>query len=427
MTTHRAVRYFRVPFRKPVGPGCASAWNRLCNRGQAVAGRHIFSFSLIGVFMSDFKPTAQQQQVFSLSWLSNAAAGKKLTTVELQNDINTIKGNIGNWMVVWGPAYQFPADSHGNPDTSKPVENAMFVAQALDAGNNPLPQYVIAIAGTNKMSVFDWFSEDLDVTPVNWPYVSNPPQPMQITTGDNLGLSMLLKLTSNTPTTPNITLQQFLAGLPNKSGISLSFTGHSLGGALSPLMTLALMDPNSTLNQSDNVSLNQWASVSLLATAGPSIGDQNFVKYFGSTLGNTGSASSFIWNANDIVPHAWNAGTMQQLTSPNNIYNLTLDPSKCLAKVLQNLQQKAAQYTYTQFQPAPAFTGTLQPYDTRYKIVPWSPESKFLAQAAYQHINAYVEAFQCTWFTAASLCNDPGYAQLALDAFNLNCKKQGLC
>lgn len=367
-----------------------------------------------------FTPTAQQQQVFSLSWLSNTAATKKLSRTDLQSDINAIKSDIGNWLVVWGPSYSYP-----DSDTSKPVDNAMFVAQALDKNDNPLPLYVVAIAGTNKSSVYDWFSEDLDMTPINWPYVPTPPQTMQVTTGDNLGLSTLLALTSDTATAPSVTLQQFLASLQNKNTISLWFTGHSLGGALAPLMTLALMDPNSTLNTSNNVSLNEWASVSLLATAGPSIGDSNFVSYFQSTLGTTGSASSFIWNANDIVPHAWNEATLMQLTSPQNIYNLTLDPSKCLAKTLQNMQQKAKPYSYTQFQSVPAFTGPLQSY-TR-GLTPWTPESEFLAQAAYQHINAYVTAFQCTWFSPANICQDPGDAWLALEAFNYNCQQQGLC
>lgn len=372
-----------------------------------------------------FTPTAQQKQVFSLSWLSNAAAINKLSQTDLQSEINAIKSDIGNWLVVWGPSYLYPTDSHGNPDTSKPVENAMFVAQALDTNDNPLPEYVVAIAGTNKSSVYDWFSEDLNPTPINWPYVTNPQQPMQITTGDNLGLSNVLALTSSTSTSPSATVQQFLAGLQNKNTISLSFTGHSLGGALAPLMTLALMDPNSTLNTSNNVSLNEWASVYLLATAGPSIGDGNFVSYFQTTLGATGNASSFIWNANDVVPHAWNEATLMQLTSPQNIYNLTLDPSKCLAKTLQNMQQKAKPYSYTQFQSVPAFTGPLQSY-TR-GIVAWSPESEFLAQLAYQHINAYVTAFQCTWFSPSNLCQDPADAWAALQAFNLNCQQQGLC
>lgn len=367
-----------------------------------------------------FTPTAQQKQVFSLSWLSNAGASKKLSRTDLQSDINGISSDIGNWLIVWGPSYSYPDN-----DTSKPVDNAMFVAQALDTNDKPLPLYVVAIAGTNETSVYDWFSEDFDVTPINWPYVSNPQKPMQITTGDNLGLSTLLGLTSDTQTAPSVTLQQFLSSLQNKNTISLWFTGHSLGGALAPLMTLALMDPNSTLNTSNNVSLGQWASVSLLATAGPSIGDQNFVSYFGTTLGTTGSASSFIWNANDVVPHAWNEATLMEITTPTNIYNLQLDPSKCLAKTLQSMQQKAKPYTYTQFQPTPAFSGNLQTYTKG--LVAWSPESEFLAQVSYQHINAYVEAFQCTWFSPKNMCQTPADAWAALQAFNLNCKEQGLC
>lgn len=351
-----------------------------------------------------FTPTAVQQQVFSLSWLINSAAVNKWNTSQLQTAVSAISSNIGTWNVVWGPALYAPS-------SSEPIANAMFVAQGTDSNGNPV--YVVAIAGTNKSSTYDWMTEDMDITPIQWPYANN--SSLQVTTGDNTGLSILLQLTSG-----GSTLQSFLHGIQNKNKASLWFTGHSLGGALSPMMTLALMDPNSTLNTGSNagqdISLSNWGSVSLLATAGPSIGNQDFVNYFFSTLQGSVDQSSFVWNGIDVVPHAWNAATMQQLTSPNNIYGLTLDSTSCLATSIQKLQSAASAQSYQIFQPTSAFSGPLQPYSTSYL---WTAQAKFLAQTAYQHINAYVTAFQTSWLSApTNLCQSAWEARIALTAFN---------
>ncbi len=347
-----------------------------------------------------FTPTSVQQQVFSLSWLINSAAANKWDTIQLQSAINAISSNIGTWTVVWGPCLYYPS-------SNTPVANAMFVAQGDDGNGNPV--YVVAIAGTNKSSTYDWMSEDLDATPIQWPYANN--SALQVTTGDNLGLSILLQMSSN-----GNTLQQFLASIQNKNKASLWFTGHSLGGALSPMMTLALMDSNSTLNSgSDNVSIGNWGSASLLATAGPSIGNQAFVNYFFSALGSSVTPASFVWNAIDVVPHAWNAATMNAITNPN-IYGLALSSTSCLAITIQKLQAAASAQSYVMFQPNSSFNGPLQSYSNSYL---WNPQSKFLAQTAYQHVNAYVTAFGTTWLsTPANLCQAAWEAELALTAFN---------
>ncbi len=348
-----------------------------------------------------FTPSAVQKQVFSLSWLINSAAIHQWDSPTLQKAINDISSNIGTWQVVWGP-YLY------TPSGSSDVANAMFVAQGTDSNGNPV--YVVAMAGTNKSSAFDWMTEDLDITPVQWPYTSNTA--LEVTTGDNDGLGILLQM----PAGGGTTLQQFLSGIPNKNKASLWFTGHSLGGALSPMLTLALMDPNSTLNQTNDVSLSNWGSVSLLATAGPSIGNQAFVTYFFNTLGSSVTPASFVWNALDVVPHAWNSAVLNSITNPN-IYGLSLDPSSCIATTIQKLQTAAAAQSYVMFQPASSFSGPLQSYITPYL---WSAEPKFLAQLAYQHINAYVTAFQAdSWLNAPpNLCQNLIYAGIAFRDFN---------
>ncbi|HYG64849.1 MAG TPA: hypothetical protein VEL74_19870 [Thermoanaerobaculia bacterium] len=354
--------------------------------------------------VSTFTPTAVEQQVFTLSCLSGMASKSQMSQSDMQEQLRVWEANIGTWKAVWGPCYTF------KPLATIPC-NTMYVAQALDAAQ---PTYVVAIAGTVAGSFYDWMTEDLNIAPVDWPHASNAGQ---VTTGDNDGLNNLLKMTYE-----GQTLQEFLSSITNKSSASLTFTGHSLGGALAPMLTLALMDPASTLKAENDVSIGNWAEVSLLATAGPAIGDVTFVQYFNAAL--AAASCTFIWNVNDVVPHAWNQATMMELTSPTNIYNLTLDPSQCLANKLGYYQGEAGLYTYTQFEQVPAFAGVLQPYTMSISQGTWTPESEFLAQALYQHINAYGIAFNCTGWVKliADPCADPKLAAELLAAVNALCE-----
>jgi hypothetical protein len=349
--------------------------------------------------MTQFTPTEVQQQVFTLSWFSNVAVTEKLSQASLQAQLQDLKTNIGAWNVVWGP--------QNTPSDGSNIVNSMFVAQAADAAQ---PTFVVAIAGTNPKSQFDWLTEDLDITPTGWKYGLGAGQ---VTTGDYTGLINLLAMTDE-----GQTLQEFLAGIPDKSNTSLTFTGLSLGGALAPMLTLALMDPASSLNTTNDISIGKWGEVSLLALAGPSIGDATFVQYFNSAL--SAASCAFIWNAIDIVPHAWNKVTMMELTSPTNIYNLPLVSSSCLAVQIAQKQTNAAACNYTQFEQIPAFSGALEPYTPSSSVL-WTPGSQFLAQAVYQHTNAYVIAFNCTWLQPQNVCAEPVVAVSLLAAVDSLC------
>ncbi len=355
--------------------------------------------------------TPDQLQVFSLSWLSCGAATNEWSQADLQAQIDALKSNSGvqtnmpgwNWNVVWGPFYFITGDKNA-------AANTMFVAQQLDAGNNPLPNYVVAIAATNSSSMYDIVTEDLTIQPTTWPYANN--SGLQATTGDTTGVQMLLDLPTGAQNINQI--QGFLNSIPNKGEVTLTFTGHSLAGALSPMLMLALTDPNSTLNQAPstfNTSLSQWKQVNLLSTAGPSVGNQPFVDYFTSVFSASNASTSFIWNAKDVVPHAWNNTTMQQITNPN-IYGLTFNFTSCVAAVLKKEQKNAAQYNYAQWQSTPGFDYAIQSYSG----IGWTAEGKFVAQMDFQHIAAYVAQFGCTWFTPKTMLDSPLDSDAAANA-----------
>lgn len=348
------------------------------------------------------------QQVMTLSWLANAAGINKWTQTDLQNAIDGISGTYWSpgydWNVVWGPAYYEPKDS------SK-IGNTMFVAKQTNQQNGTW--YVIAIGGTNPHSTFDWVQEDGAIAPTPWTYY---PVAGNVTTGDNLGLTNLLTLTS-----PN-TLQAFLASLSDKETIQLTITGHSLGGALSPLLTMALMDPNSSA--SSGINLSKWQKVTLLATAGPTPSDATFAAYVQNFVTNNSSqlTAEFIWNSNDIVPHAWNLTTLQELPA---IYpDVALPDDSCVSAAIKSAIENATTNTYTQFDSIPGFTGPLQPYGGS-KIL-WGESSEYLAQADYQHTQAYIDNFGCSsWFTPNNICNEPEKAEKLYAEFCVIYKAHG--
>jgi hypothetical protein len=322
------------------------------------------------------------------------------TQDQLQQAIKSLKDQIGGWQVVWGPGYA--ADWGGGQ------ANAIFVAQQLDASDQPQPVYVVAIAGTNAASKFDGF-EDMCVNLTPWELNSTDPQfPYpQVTFGDMSGLTNLLKIQW-----PGNMIRDFLKSIPNKKGVTLWFTGHSLGGALAPMLMLALMDKNSKGVDANSTQLSLWGQVNLLATAGPSIGNQDFVGYFGKVLG--AANTSFIWNGHDVVPHAWNEAAMSELNQ-TSFYNIDLTSSPCVGPQIVKAQQAAQGKGYTLFQSQPAFSVGVQDYGD--KTNPdWTPDSKYMAQLGFQHLNAYVNTFDCPWLGLLNPCYFPSAAKQAADA-----------
>lgn len=220
----------------------------------------------------------------------------------------------GDWTLKWGPGvYQIDAAS-GRAD------NTAYVVYSAS-----LNTYVVAIAGTDPKAFWDWISEDLQVGNdycVNWtgysPTGAKPtPQPKadwtvpQISMGTALGVWALgsqLTQSSMSPT-PGVSLASYLTTLSTANSPTIIFTGHSLGGALSP--TLA----NWTKAQLSG------AKIIALPTAGPTPGNAQYqgawdtsfpqlpvtnAGYAATNLGNqVGNFNGDVWNEDDVVPHAW--------------------------------------------------------------------------------------------------------------------------
>jgi hypothetical protein len=267
----------------------------------------------------------QQQTIFALNSIANAPSGQHGTVDELQkyaqgliknvfNDSDVIS-LIGKWDLVWGTqVFQVPG--------STVADNAMYVAQNA----NDSSEFVVAISGTNPISAYGWVIEDAKLIPtVPWPYKNDSSVPTgEIANGTSIGLDVLLnKLTDN-----EMNLSEFLASqvAQNSKPLSITVTGHSLGGALSPVVALALRD---TQGCSTSWDPSSSASIAVQPSAGPTPGNEIWSKYYTDTLGKV---TDRLWNAIDIVPHAWQLSMLQEIPS---LYVPSIPESSLVKKLVK--------------------------------------------------------------------------------------------
>jgi hypothetical protein len=96
---------------------------------------------------------------------------------------------LGRWELVWGPAsFRAPTSL---------VDDAMaYVARRLDDAPGAPPRYVLAIRGTNPVSLFDWTFGDVWVRhQVDWPSTAGA----RLSASTALGLAILRNLTADEP------------------------------------------------------------------------------------------------------------------------------------------------------------------------------------------------------------------------------------
>ncbi len=240
------------------------------------------------------------QQVFALNLFSNFVSNKKASTTQLQTELTTIlnalldntymQDLIGGWEIVWGPV----VGSYGIDVKRQVASNTLYVAK------NSIGQYVIATAGTNPISLYGWCIEDFDVkTMVLWPGQTESPEAPRISNGTSTGLNHLLSLEWE-----NQSLMDFLVSTFNtvSSQTTLTVTGHSLGGALSSVLALYLLENQSDWNPSKTL------IVTAEPTAGATPGNQAFSAYYTSRIG---SQTLRFWNKLDPVPHGWQPDLME--------------------------------------------------------------------------------------------------------------------
>jgi hypothetical protein len=273
-----------------------------------------------------------------------------------------------NWKVVWGPCMKQSITEHSekprSSDGSYHADNSMYVAKADNT-------YIIAVAGTNMLSVYEK-KEDIAVfSQKKWD--SNNPAHGNIANGSSIGLNILME---DLKDSNGNTLLQFLEkDIPAHAPTEIITCGHSLGGGLCPLVALKIYE-NKMLNSGWNN-----VTVSSYPTAAPSIGDQDFVNYL---TDNKFLNFVSLYNTNDIVPMAWEQDTFAQIPTAFSSFNVV--PSNKIKNILTglNIGLKKVKPAYKKFdeQFLISFEGTAR------NPTPQG-EKAFMTEAGYQHIDQY--------------------------------------
>jgi hypothetical protein len=343
------------------------------------------------------------QQVFTMSMLANRDSNLTGNTSTLLGDLASVlqtdlsdpgfQALIGSsWEVVWGPCV-FENQTDGQTDNVE--DNAMYLAHNM-ASN----MYVVAIAATNPISRFDKLMEDASINPIEeWPYGQTLPSGasfpagVAIAPGTSMGVSILQGMRDST----GQPLATFLQSVQSSSA-TLVFTGHSLAGALAPtlacaLITQRLLDPS------------QWAHVYVYPTAGPTPGNAGFVMLFATLFPQTAAGTqpwqvwnSLLWNSVDLVPHAWNSTTLSEIAS---LYGSAVPAGPVVSDLLWAAEKSAQNQGYQQLPSSGSLPGAVVPPDNLpplpfpVPLILSGPDAKtFLAEAYYQHANAYFSFFQ---------------------------------
>lgn len=179
----------------------------------------------------------------------------------------------GEWTLDWGPAL--------SPDGG----NMMYIVK-----NNTLdnPVYALAIRGTDWCFPTNWKEDILNWILVDFPFGDYGDS---VATGSLLGLYAILNLTD--PMT-GYTLFEYLTIQPNVNS-EFYITGHSLGGALSTMLTAWFMDSGFTSK----------FKLKTYLFAPPSVGNSYFANSFKNKLQATGSECHRVYNSKDVVPRFW--------------------------------------------------------------------------------------------------------------------------
>jgi len=211
------------------------------------------------------------------------------------------------WDLVWGPAvFKFAL--------AELDDNMMFVVQDVTQPAH----YAVVVRGTNAAAALDWLLEVFNVhDQLTWSEVlaatggggprAAPPPDAKIAKGIYDGLAALTGMVPDDGPGAGSTLKEFLAGVSQRHrGVPLhvEVTGHSLGGALSPVLGLWLADTQPSWDPAGSARLSVWAF------AGPTPGNQPFAAYYRSRLGD---AAARVWNPLDVIPKAWEVATLEEV------------------------------------------------------------------------------------------------------------------
>jgi hypothetical protein len=258
--------------------------------------------------------TKDQQTMLALAFLSDAQSSKRINNkmaseMKCVADLNDnlaatiVNSKIGHWTCenVW-----IWVDD-------KQARNTIVIFSNQDN------ELVIGVAGTNFVNAYDWFVEDTEtdsMLPWNKDIIHTQKENLiansgYIAKGTAIALQKVwnLKDSGLDHSEPQIIsgwLYQYLSENTNIDKVTV--TGHSLGGAISPVLALALSE-NKNLwkpESAKNIDIKSYVF------AGPTPGDQQFVSYVEN---NSDITIHSIYNKNDVVSHAWSLDMINKVST----------------------------------------------------------------------------------------------------------------
>ncbi len=175
-------------------------------------------------------------------------------------------------------------------------------------------------------------------------------------------------MTAEAGPAPGVDLAAFLAAEARaRPGLRLDVTGHSLGGALAPTLALWLADTKPSWDPGGR------ARIAVYPLAGPTAGNAAFAAYSDSRIS---AATVRVHNPLDVVPLAWNAGTLGTIPG---LYEPLTRPGKALRDLVEAGRLLVAHKHYTQIRPeAPPLPAALN-----------AAAPDFLQQVGWQHTCGY--------------------------------------
>ncbi|KAG8943742.1 hypothetical protein FRC03_002344 [Tulasnella sp. 419] len=323
---------------------------------------------------------------------------------------------IGDWTLSWGPrVWKLHSDAMlGGPD------NTWFATTGhlKFPDGQTYPTCVVAIGATALWSKEDWENEDFDVKHVvdfeqwtsQWPSSGEIPFPTDtcaakiqpktpyIARGTAKGVYQLMTQKAPEGTVAaGKTLGEHIASLQGVK--KLIFTGHSLGGALSPTLALCMAKAHNA-NILRNFDISDVLTYPL---AGASPGEENFAKQFQETFppiptyptsGEYQVWNYDLYNALDIVPQAWcqQAGQPRDLLNIPGIYGNHPAKWSLQGRVYESVMGKVQKEVHNANASGVVYR-PINGQSFKEGKTPAIPQlfSGFLLHALRQHIRAYVD------------------------------------
>ena len=329
----------------------------------------------------------------------------------------------GEWDLTWGPAVyidQAPFEAIVEAlqiESNNIADHVTFMAKKPNPNNNNYDTYVIATSGTNGGGSYldDWLQHNLNISQQTWPYAEDFDTDVKVSSGALSGLNHILSTRSTLPKDANKNILEALKqeiAKSDKDTIYIHTAGHSMGGALSPVLAMYLFDQQRRWNPE-----NKKVHINCVSVAGYSVGNQAFATRYTT---EDGVRINRIYNPRDVVPYVWRSSDLANLPflhpelnlvkdliyynlqclalNDGNIFKGLVDTIvKCIADIgndniktaLSENIQKLIGVEYQHISGGIRLTNThfkqsINPKDT--------PVEQYIGQIDYQHVNAYIDS-----------------------------------